>query len=278
MDFQQYKQGAIALAGLAVLILIMNQFGTPEEQTTDPILQVKSSTDIPVDATPACVAKGGDDAPPVFASAPDPYGIATRQVFDRLVEFDRRSGKIVPGLATRWEVSDNKLNYKFFLRKHVNFHKVEGFTPSRAFNANDVLFSFGRLMNTTNPLHDANSVWAKDFRTVAMNELISDISRRDTHVVEFQLSVPYPKFLSNLTMSFAAIQSQEYGDAMVDNNTPERFFTVPVGTGSMSVAKRDGQTVFYAANPTYWGNFLPKTVSEGEVKKQMPEPEIIGVD
>ncbi len=278
MDFQQYKQGAIALVGLAVLIMVMNQFGSPETEAPDPILHVKSTTDVPVDATPACVAQGVDEAPPVFASGPNPHGIAARQVFDRLVEYDRRSGKIVPGLATRWEVSDDKLSYKFFLRKHVNFHTIDGFTPTRAFNANDVLFTFGRFMNTANPLYDADDMSTKDFQTVAMNMLISDITRRDTHEIEFQLSVPYPKFLSNLTMSFASIQSQEYGQAMTSGKTPDKFFSTPVGTGAMSIAIRDEDTVLYVANPTYWGNFLPKSHQDGELKKQLPEPEITGVD
>ena len=58
------------------------------------------------DNVQGCVAQNTDPAPPTFASAPDPRGISTRHVFDRLVEYDRRSGRIVPGLATRWEVAD----------------------------------------------------------------------------------------------------------------------------------------------------------------------------
>ena len=58
-----------------------------------------------------------------------------------LVEFERGSTKIVPGLAETWEASSDGLSYTFKLRKGVKFRTTKSFTPSRDFNADDVLHS-----------------------------------------------------------------------------------------------------------------------------------------
>lgn len=276
MDVQGYIRGAFALAGLAIGIMILNWFGTPEQDTLDPIVKVTDPAKAPVDDTPACVAKGVDLAPPVYASAPNAYGIDTRHVFGRLVEYDRRSGQIVPGLATHWKVTDDKMTYTFYLRKHVNFHTVPGYTPTRAFNANDVLFTFSRLIVESNPYYRADGSDRHDYKTVDMPSLIHSVTRKDQREIEIQLSVPYAKFLSNLSMDFASIQSREYADAMEKAGTPEKFFTQPVGTGPF-VVQSTAAPVTYTANPTYWADYIPE-LNPKSLKQQMAPQEIIGTD
>src|SRR5687767_4573603 len=43
------------------------------------------------------------------------------QIYNTLVEVDS-SLNIVPSLATRWEISEDKKTYTFFLRNDVSFH------------------------------------------------------------------------------------------------------------------------------------------------------------
>src|SRR3954465_15241253 len=60
---------------------------------------------------------------------------AAYPVFNRLVEFQPGTTKIMPGLAEKWEVSDDGLTYTFHLRKGVKFHSSKEFKPTRDFAA-----------------------------------------------------------------------------------------------------------------------------------------------
>src|SRR5258706_11112173 len=47
---------------------------------------------------------------------------AARPIYDQLVEFERGTTKVGPGLAESWEVSPDALTFTFKLRKGVKFH------------------------------------------------------------------------------------------------------------------------------------------------------------
>src|SRR5258706_16143780 len=66
---------------------------------------------------------------------------AARPAYDQLVEFERGTTKVIPGLAEKWDVSADGLEVTFHLRKGVKFHASKSFKPTRDFNADDVLFS-----------------------------------------------------------------------------------------------------------------------------------------
>ncbi|MBN2752417.1 MAG: hypothetical protein JXQ84_06880, partial [Rhodospirillaceae bacterium] len=222
-------------------------------------------------------AQGVDPTPPVFTSAPDPRGIATRHVFDRLVEYDRRSGRIVPGLATWWEVLDNGTTYTFHLRRNVSFHAAPGFTPTRYFNADDVLFTFARLMQDDHIFHKLPGSGTDDYGKVGMPELLGVISKDAEDVITFNLAVPYPKFLANMSMDFASIQSAEYATAMTKAGTPDLFAVHPIGTGAFRVETVGKDGVLYTANPQYWGDILPEK-TRPTLERQVVPPSIMGID
>src|SRR5215472_6517164 len=67
-----------------------------------------------------------------------------RPLFNRLVEFERGSTRIVPALAESWDTSPDGTIYTFHLRHGVKFHTTAGFTPTREMNADDVIYSFDR--------------------------------------------------------------------------------------------------------------------------------------
>lgn len=77
---------------------------------------------------------------PALYTAGTTFDASSRQIFNKLVEFERGETKIIPGLAESWEISEDGLEYVFHLRKGVKFHTTKEFTPSRDFNADDVLF------------------------------------------------------------------------------------------------------------------------------------------
>ncbi|MGA1599988.1 MAG: ABC transporter substrate-binding protein, partial [bacterium] len=78
---------------------------------------------------------------PSLYTAGTTFDASSRQIFNRLVEFDRGTTKIVPALAESWSVTPDGLEYTFTLRRGVKFHSTKEFTPTRDFNADDVLFS-----------------------------------------------------------------------------------------------------------------------------------------
>ena len=78
---------------------------------------------------------------------------AARPVYNQLVEFERGSTKVGPALAESYDVSADAMEIMFHLRKGVKFHSTKEFTPTRDFNADDVIFTFDRMWKDTNPYH-----------------------------------------------------------------------------------------------------------------------------
>ncbi|MEC7642056.1 MAG: ABC transporter substrate-binding protein, partial [Pseudomonadota bacterium] len=64
------------------------------------------------------------------------------QLYDRLIDYDAEQQAFVSALATDWQALDNGQRYRFKLRQGVTFHSTDYFTPTRTFNADDVVFSF----------------------------------------------------------------------------------------------------------------------------------------
>ncbi|HEX9841293.1 MAG TPA: ABC transporter substrate-binding protein, partial [bacterium] len=76
---------------------------------------------------------------PSLYTAGTTFDASSRAIYNRLVEFELGTTKIVPGLAERWSVSSDGLQYTFHLRKGVKWQTTKTFKPTRDFNADDVL-------------------------------------------------------------------------------------------------------------------------------------------
>ena len=92
--------------------------------------------------------EGFDPAP---YTAGTTFDFSSQPIYNRLVEFERGTTKTQPGLAESWEISPDGLEYTFHLRHGVKFQTTDYFTPTREFNADDVIFSFDRQGNKDNP-------------------------------------------------------------------------------------------------------------------------------
>ena len=66
---------------------------------------------------------------PALYTAGTTFDASSRQIYNRLVEFEPGTTNIGPGLAESWTVSDDGLEYTFNLRQNVAFHTTEWFTP-----------------------------------------------------------------------------------------------------------------------------------------------------
>nr|WP_313402650.1 ABC transporter substrate-binding protein [Pseudomonas sp.] len=174
-------------------------------------------------------------------------------LFERLVAFAPGSTDIVPALAQSWEISDDGLSYTFTLREGVKFHANKDFTPSRTFNADDVLWSFQRQLDPAHPWHKLSLRGFPYAESMGLGQLIERIEKLDEHRVRFVLKHPEAPFLANLAMGFASIYSAEYAEHLLASGKPERLNNAPIGTGPFVFERyaKDAQ-VRFRGNPDYW--------------------------
>lgn len=180
---------------------------------------------------------------------------AARPVFNQLVEFARGSTNVVPGLAESWEVSPDGTVITFHLRKGVKFHSgVNGFTPTRDFNADDVLWSFNRQWKADHPYAKVSGGAYDYFNDMGMPDLLKSIEKVDDYTVKMTLNEPSAPIIANLAMDFATIQSAEYAQYLLDKKTPEQFDQIPVGTGPFQFVDYQKDAVIrFKAFDGYWG-------------------------
>src|ERR1051325_11229453 len=65
---------------------------------------------------------------PQFYTTGTTFDASSRPIYNRLVEFERGTTKLVPGLAQSWDVSADGTVYTFHLRHGVKFQTASGFT------------------------------------------------------------------------------------------------------------------------------------------------------
>ena len=139
---------------------------------------------------------------PARYTAGTTFNASSQAIFNRVVEFEIGGTKVVPGLAERWDISPDGLTYTFHLRKGVKFQTTEWFKPSRDFDADDVLFTFQRMLDKDHAFNKATSPtpsfeYAGDMG-LATN--IVKIEKVDPLTVRFTLKAVDAAFLADLAI------------------------------------------------------------------------------
>ena len=190
---------------------------------------------------------------PQLYTAGTTFDASSKPIFNRLVEFERGGTTVTPGLAESWDVSDDGLVYTFYLRPGVKFAANSSFTPTRDFNADDVVFSFERQLKADHPYHTVSGGTYEYFGGMDMGNLLASVEKVDDLTVRFTLTAPEAPFIANMGMDFASILSAEQADAMMAAGTPEQLDQSPVGTGPFVLVDYQKDAVIrYKANPDYW--------------------------
>lgn len=177
----------------------------------------------------------------------------SNQLYNRLLEYNPASGQLEPALAKSWEVSPDGRSYTFHLRPGIEFHHTDYFQPSRHFNAEDVLFSFNRVIRPEHPYHLVSGGNYPFFQSVDFNSLINNIEQVNEHQVVFHLTQPDSSFLANLATDFSVILSAEYGQQLLARGTPEHIDNLPVGTGPFIFSRYNKNNhIRYIRHQGYW--------------------------
>jgi peptide/nickel transport system substrate-binding protein len=185
------------------------------------------------------------------------------QMYDQLVEHDLTVSwdkgappKLVPSLATSWEISPDGLQYTFTLREGVKFH------DGTMFDAAAAKYNFDRIWDENAPQFypRAKAYRAPDVFYIAKVEVLSTYKFRVT------LKEPFNSFLLRLA---------NLGPGMISMISPtalkkygnEQIALHPTGTGPFRFVERvAGDRVVMDRNPDYWGGnpkkgpFLDKIV------------------
>ena len=162
----------------------------------------------------------------------------TQNIYDPLVRRDRNL-KVEPALAESWEQPD-PLTWRFHLRHGVKFHGGEPFT------ADDVVFSYGRVMAPGSVLN-VNMATVKDVRKV------------DDFTVDFITKAPNPIFLQEITtwliMSKAWCEAHNATQPTDLTKTKEENFATRNANGTgpfiLDIREPDRRTTL-KANPAWW--------------------------
>ncbi len=190
--------------------------------------------------------------PQLYTSAAT-FDASSRQIYNRLVEYKPGTTELAPALAESWEVSADGLIHTFRLRRGVRFHRSANFTPTRDFNADDVIFSFERQRNPEHPFHAVSGGKYPYFEGMDMGSLLNTVTRVDDYTVAFSLSRRAGSLPYLLAMDFASILSAEYAGAMMAAGTPEKLDSEPVGTGPFQLVQYQADALIrYVAYPDYW--------------------------
>ena len=171
--------------------------------------------------------------------------------YEGLLKFKLGSTEVEPALAEKWEISKDGLTYTFHLRHGVKWQTTDYFTPTRDFNADDVVYSFQRQIKGTTYLPDTTFAYWGD---MSMPDQVADMKKVDDYTVVLTLKTPSAPMLANLAMPFAEVVSEEYADGLAKANNLAQLNDKPVGTGPFTfVDYQKDANIRFKANPDYWG-------------------------
>lgn len=175
------------------------------------------------------------------------------QLYDRLLDVDPYTYRLVSELADSWEVLDDGATYRFHLRRNVQFQTTAWFTPTRPLNADDVVFSFQRIFDRNNPWHSVNGASYPYFDSLQFADTVKSVRKIGEYSIEFRLAQPDASFLWHLATHYASVMSAEYAANLAKADRQEMLDREPVGTGPFKLREyRAGQFIRLARHDNFW--------------------------
>ncbi|WP_319536744.1 ABC transporter substrate-binding protein [uncultured Vibrio sp.] len=177
------------------------------------------------------------------------------QLYDTLVTLDPTSHKPIASIAENWSVNEDGTEYTFKLKHGVQFQTTSWFTPSRALNSKDVVFSFKRIIDENHPFHLVGGGLYPWFAGLDFKNLLQDVIAVDNDTVMFKLSKPNFSFLANIATSHAVLLSAEYGQLLAAQDHKELIDQLPIGTGPFQLKEfQVNDLIRLERHPNYWNS------------------------
>jgi len=156
-------------------------------------------------------------------------------IFDGLTELDD-TGRLLPALATEWQVSPDGTVYDFELRRGVTWHDGVPFTAA------DVAFTIQAIQD---PNFQGDPALHELWRDVA-------VETQDDYAVRFTLPEPFIPFIYYTTIG--VLPAHLLSDILPADLPASEFSTQrPIGTGIFQVESVSPDRVTLLANPDFWG-------------------------
>ncbi len=202
-----------------------------------------------------CSESSPESFNPQIVTSQTTIDATSNQFYNRLITYQANNDRILPSLAKSWHVTRDGKMITFYLRKDVSFQQTQYFTPTRKLNADDVLFSFNRILNEDHPFHYVSGGQYPFFQHIKFNQLIESIEKINNHTVRFKLTQANSSILAHIATDFAVILSSEYAQQLASSNNHQQIDTLPIGTGPYKLKEyRVGSYIRYEPHQQYWGN------------------------
>ncbi|HEY4154134.1 MAG TPA: ABC transporter substrate-binding protein, partial [Puia sp.] len=164
------------------------------------------------------------------------------QLYNTLVETDSQL-HIVPSLARSWEISANKLVYRFHLRTDVFFHDNDAFPggKGRKMLASDIVYSLSRIVDRKTA---SSGAWIFNERIAGPQAFRAP----DDSTFELTLLTPFHPMLGLLSMQYCSVVPRE-----VVEKYGKDFRSHPCGTGPFRFKSwEEGQDLVLLKNGHYF--------------------------
>ncbi len=191
---------------LLLAVCMLFSFGGCREKTT-----TNKFFKYPVDTDPACL----DPQIAVHSSAL----LTISSSMEGLVR-QQEDGSIAPGVARKWEISENYLEYTFYLREDANWlvpksiRKLVGESFDNALTANDFVFALTRAVDPATNAPDARKLYAirnaKEIHAGRKNISALGVKAVDRYTLKITLDYPEPDLLHTLTSAVAMPCNEEF--------------------------------------------------------------------
>lgn len=254
------------LISFVILLLILSQLTGCSSNSAPPAQQKEKVITI---------AKTSDPGTADVQLTTEEYFVPLN-IYDRLVEavtIEPGKSELQPGLAEKWDVSEDGLVYTFYLKKGVKFHNGE------ELKADDVLYTFDRMLDPkTKALNTdfLNMIDGAQERMDGTADSTRGLKVIDDYTIQITLAQPFAPFIACLSTPAGSIYNRKATEAAGQDFGVKAEATVGTGPFVLSSWSYNDQIVL-TANPNYFkgkpdlDKIVAKIVPDAETQRMMFE-------